>query len=164
MHRRLPAPQPTSQKNYSVREIQWAKTKAEQDFSQGLTVDARHCSMNFVNRRSNHQMTKMIFHRPAGSRIHGLFSSRPRRLMKLWSIYVSTRIILTFTTSDASASFSWFLDHLPTDSDCHDDSIDLCPKFMMHLSPWQQPTPFNQKIGGIGKTKFFVHIVSRTNR
>ena len=39
--------------------------------------------MNSANHRSN-QMTKMIFHRPADSRIHGLFSSRPRRLMKLW--------------------------------------------------------------------------------
>ena len=39
--------------------------------------------MNSANHRSN-QMTKMIFHQPAASRIHGLFSSRPRRLMKLW--------------------------------------------------------------------------------
>ena len=46
--------------------------------------------MNSANHRSN-QMTKMIFHQPAASRIHGLFSSRPRRLMKLWLIYASTR-------------------------------------------------------------------------
>ena len=38
--------------------------------------------MNSANRLS-YPMTKMTFHRPAGSRIHGLFSSRPRRLMKL---------------------------------------------------------------------------------
>ena len=72
--------------------------------------------MNSANRLS-YPMTKMTFHRPAGSRIHGLFSSRPRRLMKLWSIYVSTQRILTFTTSDVSASSSWFQDHLPTESD-----------------------------------------------
>ncbi len=70
--------------------------------------------MNSANRLS-YPMTKMTFHRPAGSRIHGLFSSRQRPLMKRCYIYASTRRISTSTTSDVSASSSWFPGHLQTD-------------------------------------------------
>ena len=72
--------------------------------------------MNSANHRSN-QMTKMIFHQPAASRIHGLFSSRPRRLMKLWLYLRFHSQGLTSTPSNVSVSSSWFPDHLPTESD-----------------------------------------------
>ena len=87
-------------------------------------MGARHCSTNFANRHSN-QMTKMIFHLPAGSRILGPFSSRPKRLMKLSFIYASTARGLTSTPSNVSVSSSWSQDHLRTDSDCHDDHVHL---------------------------------------
>ena len=73
--------------------------------------------MNSANGRSN-QMTKpkVTFHRPAISRTHGLFSSRPRRLMKLCNTCVFMRKSSMFTTSDVSVSSSWFPDHLPIDA------------------------------------------------
>ena len=75
-------------------------------------------------------------------RIHGLFSSRPRRLMKRCNIYVSTRTRLTFTTSDVSVSSSWFPDHPPTNYD-------------LRRRPWpgvrdgQQPKSLKEKDYGL---------------
>jgi len=90
--------------------------KRKTDSSEDLTVGARHCSMNSANRRSN-PMTKMIFHQPAASRIHVLFSSRPRLSMKRCTTYVSTFKGSTSTPSNVSVSSSWSPDHLPTESD-----------------------------------------------